>query len=270
MMRAGVVGWPVKHSKSPIIHGHWIAEFDLDAKYTAISLEPDQFEMGIQKLVKDGYRGCNVTIPHKEAAFQLADTISPRAEAIGAVNTLVFRDNLIYGDNTDGIGFLNNILSVFPQWDASKGPAAVIGAGGAARAIIWALKEANCPEIRIWNRTIERAASLAEDFGSTVKAIENAPEEACDQALFLVNTSALGMVGQPELRLDISSLDPSAIVTDIVYSPLETQLLQTARVKGHGVVDGFGMLLHQAVPGFEAWFGVRPTVTKALRAKVLA
>ena len=268
-LKAGVVGWPISQSKSPRIHGHWIQEFGLDATYEAIAIAPDQFERGIRDLVDQGYKGVNVTIPHKEAAFDLSDHLTERAKSIGAVNTLVFKNSKIHGDNTDGIGFLNNILSAFPDWDASNGPAVVLGAGGAARAVIWAMIEAGCTEVRLWNRTSERARNLADVFGQKVTAWDDTPESACCGAGFLVNTTSLGMTGQPALELDISGLQADALVTDIVYAPLQTDLLKTAAKRGHRVVDGLGMLLHQAVPGFEAWFEHKPEVTNELRDIVL-
>ena len=264
-----MIGWPISQSKSPLIHGHWIQKFDLDASYDAIAIKPENFETSIQDLIDDGFRGANVTIPHKEAAFQICNQRSDRAEKIGAVNTLVFRDGIIHGDNTDGIGFYNNIKSSLPNWDPSTGPSAVLGAGGAARAILWALINGGCREIRLWNRTKSRADQLAEEFGSSVLPVAST-EEAIQNADFLVNTTSLGMTGQPPLQVDISGLASYAVVTDIVYAPLKTDLLIKAESNGHPVVDGLGMLLHQAVPGFEAWFGKTPKVTQELREMILA
>ncbi len=269
--KAAVVGWPIKQSKSPLIHGHWIKQFGINGSYEAIGLQPDDFAAGINEISSKGYRGCNVTIPHKESALAIADFVTDRAEAIGAANTLVFKDGKIYADNTDGVGFINNLKQNAPQWVASKGEALVLGAGGAARAIIYALLQEGVPEVIIANRTEAKALHLANFFGDkvTVTPIENV-SKVQGNVHTLINTTSLGMIGQAELEIDLSSLPKTALVTDIVYNPLTTSLLSQAQGLGLETVDGLGMLLHQAVPGFEAWFGKRPTVDDALRQIVLA
>lgn len=265
---AGVIGWPVEHSKSPIIHRHWLADLGLKGDYVHLPVSPDSFEERIGELPAKGFVGANVTIPHKEAALSVADIVSDRAQAIGAANTLVFRDGQVHADNTDAEGFLNNLLSGAPEWSADQGPALVLGAGGAARAIVYALKNAGAPEVYIANRTETRAEKLADEFGLKVEPWGDI-NDATKGAHTIVNTTSLGMTGQSALELELHC-KTSALVTDIVYSPLETPLLSQAKSKGMMTVDGLGMLLHQAVPGFEAWFGVRPDVTQALRDKVLA
>ncbi len=269
--KAAVVGWPIKQSKSPLIHGHWIKQLGINGSYEAIGLHPDNFDAGIRELLSKGYRGCNVTIPHKESALAIADFVTDRAKSIGAANTLVFKDGKIYADNTDGVGFINNLKQNAPQWVASKGTALVLGAGGAARAIIYALLQEGTPEVIIANRTKEKAMHLAKFFGDKVTVIpmENVSKVQCDVQT-LINTTSLGMIGQPELQINISGLPKTALVTDIVYNPLTTSLLSQAQGLGLETVDGLGMLLHQAVPGFEAWFGKRPAVDDALRQIVLA
>lgn len=268
-LRAGVIGWPIEQSKSPIIHAYWLDKFGIEGIYEKIALSPDGFQEGILDLISKGYRGANVTIPHKEAAFQICDTVSERALKIGAVNTLVFEDGKVTGDNTDGYGFLENIRSSLENWNTETGPAFVIGAGGAARGILWALEEAGYKDIRIWNRTVAKAEALAEVFSETTTPVSGDLSDAINGAAFLVNTSSLGMVGQPQLEINLTGLHPDAVVTDIVYNPLETDLLRQANSKGFETVDGLGMLLHQATPGFEKWFGQKPEVTPELRELVL-
>ncbi len=269
--KAGVVGWPIEQSKSPIIHGHWLEQLGVSGSYIKIAIAPESFEQDIRQLIEDGFGGCNVTIPHKEAALAMADVVSDRAKAIGASNTLVFKDGKIHADNTDGVGFISNLKQLAPKWDAKLGPALVLGAGGAARAIVYSLLQEGAPSVVIANRTQAKAQILADFFGDQVTAI--AMDEVSDvlgNTQTLVNTTSLGMVGQPDLVLDITALPQTALVTDIVYNPLETDLLKQAKSLGLMTVDGIGMLLHQAVPGFEAWFGKRPTVDDVLREKVLS
>jgi shikimate dehydrogenase len=269
--KAAVIGWPIEHSKSPLIHGYWIAQFGFNGSYERVALQPDEFEEGIRRLMKNGYQGCNVTIPHKEAALALADIVSDAAKSIGAANTLVFRDGQIHADNTDGVGFINNLKQQAPDWDAKSGPALVLGAGGAARAIIYALLLEGAPKIVIANRTVAKAEGLAKFFGEKVIAISmDEITSVLDQTHTLVNTSSLGMVGQLSLDIDISAMPKAGLVTDIVYNPLKTELLKQANELGIQTVDGIGMLLHQAVSGFEEWFGKRPTVDDTLRKIVLA
>lgn len=270
MIKTGVIGWPIEQSKSPLIHGHWLSEYSIDGSYEKISLSPEDFEKGLHDLVGAGFGGVNVTAPHKEAALALSDTQSERARLIGAANTLVFKDGKIHADNTDGEGFILNVMAGAPDWNAASGPALVLGAGGAARSIIWSLLDAGVPEIILTNRTRERAENLANVFGRQIIVADwEDSAQAASAVSTLVNTTALGMTGKPPLELDISMLPKSALVTDIVYVPLETDLLKSAREQGNETVDGLGMLLYQAVPGFEAWYGPRPKVDETLRNIVL-
>ncbi|MCJ2134304.1 shikimate dehydrogenase [Methylobacterium sp. J-026] len=272
--RAFVVGHPIAHSRSPLIHGHWLAAHGLPGSYERLDVAPAAFPTFLRALPDSGFRGGNVTIPHKEAAFALADTLTPRAEKIGAVNTLVVGpDGRIGGDNTDAPGFCAHLdHSLGEGWPGrAGGTAVVLGAGGAARAIVVGLAERGLRRILVANRTPARAegvAALAPGIGAAL-AWDDLPAALAGAGL-LVNTTSLGMRGQPPLDLDLAPLPASAAVADIVYVPLETALLAAARRRGLAAVDGLGMLLHQAVPGFEAWFGPRPTVTPALRAKIVA
>ncbi len=272
MIRAGVMGWPVAHSLSPRLHGHWLAEHGIDGRYDALEVAPEALAERLAGLAEEGLAGVNLTVPHKQAALGLMASLAPAAAAIGAVNTVVVGDGgSLAGDNTDAFGFMENLREGAPQWSASSGPAVVIGAGGAARAVAYGLLQAGAPEIRIVNRTPARAEALtALDPGRIVTRPWQARNQALDEAALLVNTTTLGMAGQAGLDLDLAALPPRALVTDIVYAPLETPLLAAAGRRGNPVVDGLGMLLHQARPGFAAWFGVMPEVTPALRAQVLA
>ncbi|MER9107715.1 shikimate dehydrogenase [Mesorhizobium sp. M0848] len=268
--KAFVSGHPVKHSRSPKIHGHWLAKHGIDGSYLAIDVAPQDFAVFVKTLQANNYRGGNITIPHKEAAFALAERRDQAAQEIGAVNTLWFEDGVLWGGNTDGHGFAANLDDHAPGW-ASKGPAVVLGAGGASRAVIHALKERGVTDIRIVNRTLSRAMELRDRFGAGVSAHGMAATgELLGDAGLLVNTTALGMHGNEGLSADPARLPNHAIVTDIVYVPLETPLLAAARARKLKTVDGLGMLLHQAVPGFERWFGIRPRVTAELRALIVA
>ncbi len=265
---AGVLGWPIAHSRSPRLHGLWLERHGLDGAYLPLPVRPERFAAAVRALADLGFRGANVTIPHKEAAFAVCDAVDRSAHRAGAVNTLVFReDGQIEGSNTDGFGFLENIRATLPRWSAADGPAVLLGAGGSARAIAAALLDAGCPRVTLVNRTRARAEALAKALGGPVAAAERPP---LDDALLLVNTTSLGMQGQPPLDLDLAPLPPGAVVADIVYVPLETPLLARARARGLAAVGGLGMLLHQARPGFEAWFGVAPVVDAALAAFVAA
>ncbi|MCA8869654.1 MAG: shikimate dehydrogenase [Rhodobacteraceae bacterium] len=268
---AGVIGAPVSHSRSPALHGYWLRKYRLKGYYIPIELGYDTFEQGLRSLPLLGFHGVNITIPFKEKVLTLADVITDRAALIGAANTITFlKDGRIQADNTDGFGFIANIRQQAPDWDATVGPAMVLGAGGAARAIVSALLAEGAPSVRISNRTRNRADMLKEHFGGRVSVIEwsNAASEM-QHAATLVNATSLGMTGQPELTLNLDRLRPSTLVAEIVYSPLNTGLLQKAAERGCRTVDGLGMLLHQAVPGFENWFRVRPEVDIGLRQVVL-
>ncbi|MER8510561.1 shikimate dehydrogenase [Mesorhizobium sp. M0894] len=268
--KAFVTGHPIGHSRSPKIHGYWLAKYGIDGVYEAIDVAPEAFAEFLQTLQAQGYSGGNVTIPHKEAAFALAARRDDAAEQIGAVNTLWFEDGELWGGNTDAHGFAANLDEYAPGW-AADGPAVVLGAGGAARAVIHALKQRGVNDIRIVNRTLARAQELRDRFGAGVSAHGMAATgELLEDAGLLVNTSALGMHGNEGLSADPGRLPDRAIVTDIVYVPLETPLLAAASARGLKTVDGLGMLLHQAVPGFERWFGTRPQVTAELRQMIIA
>lgn len=269
---AGVIGNPIAHSRSPLLHHHWLRKYDLPGHYVPLHVAEDDLANVIRMLPKMGFVGVNITVPHKVAVMQLADQISDRAILIGAANTLIFRpDGKIYADNTDGYGFIANLKQGAPDWDPAAGPAAVLGAGGAARAIIVALAEAGVPEIMLSNRTRPKAEALRSEFGPRIQVVDWVQAgNMLDDAKTVINTTSLGMTGQPELRVPLDGLHKEQLVTDIVYNPLETRLLQVAREAGCTSVDGLGMLLHQGVPGFERWFGVRPEVDEATRQAVLA
>ncbi|MBI5164318.1 MAG: shikimate dehydrogenase [Magnetospirillum sp.] len=266
---AGVLGWPVSHSRSPRLHGFWLDRLGIDGAYVPLAVRPEDLADAVAVLPKLGFSGANLTVPHKEAALKLVDDLDPLAERIGAVNTLVVRpDGTIEGRNTDAYGFLENLRRGAPTWRPENGPAVVLGAGGAARAVVAALAAAGVTEIRIINRSADRAQALAGSLGG--QAVVWAERHAAlRDAAVLVNTTTLGMSGQPPLDLALDSLPVTAVVNDIVYVPLDTPLLAAARERGNTTVDGLGMLLWQAVPGFEAWFGVRPEVDAELRTFVL-
>lgn len=268
---AGVIGSPIAHSKSPILHGHWLQTYGIRGYYIPIDIAGEDLETVLRALPKAGFVGCNVTIPHKEAVLAIADVVSDRAALIGAANTLIFRpDGKIHADNTDGYGFIANVKQAIPDWHPNEGPAAVFGAGGAARAVLASLLEMGCPEIRISNRTKARAENLRTEFGARIVVYDWVQAgNMLEGAATVVNTTSLGMVGKPEFRVPLDALMPGAVVNDIVYTPLETDLLRTAKEAGCRTVDGLGMLLHQAVPGFERWFGHRPEVTEDLRNRIL-
>jgi shikimate dehydrogenase len=259
---AGVLGWPVSHSRSPRLHGFWLRQHGIDGAYLPLPVAPERFASAVRSLVELGFQGANVTIPHKEAAFALCDAVEETARRAGAVNTLVFREGRILGSNTDGFGFLESIREQAPGWQAADGTAVLLGAGGAARAIAAALLDAGCPDLVIVNRSLERAKALAEALGGPVRVTAKPPLAG---AALLVNSTSLGMAGQPPLEIDLAALPAHAVVADAVYVPLETPLLAAARGRGLRGVDGLGMLLHQARPGFSHWFGVMPQVDAALR-----
>ena len=269
---AGVIGNPIAHSKSPRLHRHWLAKYGIAGDYVPLHVDKDDLPEVLRALPKMGFVGANVTIPHKVAALEIADQVSDRATLIGAANTLIFHeDGKIIADNTDGYGFLANLKQGAPEWRPDLGPAAVLGAGGAARAVIVSLLDAGVPEILLANRTRTKADVLRSEFGSRVRVFEWVQAgNMIEAATTVVNTTSLGMVGSPELRVPLDGLQPGTVVTDLVYNPLRTHLLDEAEKAGCTVVDGLGMLLHQGVPGFERWFGVRPEVDQATRDAVLA
>jgi shikimate dehydrogenase len=268
---AGVIGSPIAHSKSPQLHQHWLKTYGIKGFYIPMDVASTDLERVIRTLPKMGFVGVNVTIPHKEAILSIADLITDRAILIGAANTLIFReDGKIHADNTDGYGFIENLKNGAQHWSAKSGPAAVLGAGGAARAVITSLLDAGVPEILLSNRTRVRAEKLRSDFGNRVQIFDWVRAgNMLENASLVVNTTSLGMLGKPELRVPLDGLRADSVVTDLVYAPLKTQLLETAEQIGCVTVDGLGMLLHQAVPAFERWFGTRPEVDRATRAAAL-
>jgi shikimate dehydrogenase len=269
--KAGVMGFPVAHSRSPALHGWWLDHYRVDGAYVPMAVRPEHLGAALRALPMLGFAGCNLTIPHKEAAVSLIDRVDPLARRIGAVNTVVVgADGALEGSNTDGFGFTESLRASRPLWSAASGPAVVIGAGGAARAVIVSLLDAGAPEIRLVNRTPGRAEALAAALGGAIRPIAwERREAALGGAALLVNTTSQGMTGETPLDLPLDLLPRSALVNDIVYVPLETPLLAAAKARGNPIVDGIGMLLHQARPGFAAWFGIAPEVTPSLRAAVL-
>ena len=264
---AGVIGFPVQHSKSPLLHNYWIRKYRLNAYYVPLEVSRLDFSEVINTLPKMGFRGVNITIPHKESALEYCHGVSDRAALIGAANTLRFgSDGSIFADNTDGYGFSQNIKECIPAWRASSGPALVIGAGGASRAVIHALLEEGVPEVFLVNRTKDRAEFLRKEFGAKVVVHDwFALDSILSDALTVVNTSALGMTGKPDLEIKIENLRSGAVVNDLVYTPLHTKFLKDAAANGCHAVDGLGMLIHQAAASFEIWFGIHPEVDIDLR-----
>jgi len=268
---AGVMGWPVKHSRSPQLFGHWFEAYHIAGAYVRLAVREEDFEQVFRALPKVGFRGVNVTLPHKVTALALADEATPAARAIGAANTITFLpDGRIRADNSDSYGFIENIHAQAPGWDPAAGPALVLGAGGAARAVLHALLNAGVSAIRLANRTREKAEALAAHFGTCVNVTDwTERSAACDGVALVVNTTSLGMTGKPPLEISLAAAPEDCVVTDLVYAPLETGLLAAAHARDLDVVDGLGMLLHQARPGFRVWFGAEPAVTPELRRAVL-
>ena len=269
---AAVLGHPVAHSRSPALHNYWLKRYGIKGHYIPIDIAPMDLPRLLRTLPELGFVGCNVTIPHKEAILQIADVVTDRAALIGAANTLIFRkDGKIHADNTDGSGFIANLRQNAPHWVPTSGPAVVLGAGGAARAVVAALIEVGVPEIRIANRTRPRADALRSDFGAKIHVHEFVQAgNLLEDAMTVINTTSLGMTGKADFRVPLDKLNPQALCNDLVYTPLKTQFLIEAEAHGATIVDGLGMLLHQAAPGFERWFGQRPEVDEATRKAVLA
>ena len=269
---AGVMGWPVAHTRSPAIHNHWIARHGLKGAYVQLPVHPDRLEAALRGLPALGFAGCNVTVPHKVSAMHFMDELHPTAQRVAAINTIVVQpDGSLLGMNNDGAGYVQSLRDADPTWRGDAGPALVLGAGGAARAIVVALLDEGVPELRITNRTLERAQALAEAFGDRVKVVPWAERnEAMAGISLLVNTTTQGMHGQPPLDVALDALPVAAMVSDAIYVPMETPLLAQARLRGHRTVNGLGMLLNQARPAFKAWFGVMPEITPELRAAILA
>ena len=272
LTKAFVTGFPVKHSRSPLIHGHWLKQFGIAGSYEAIEVAPGDFPAFIEQLKQgDTFAGGNVTIPNKELAFGLAEQPDDLAEELGAANTLYREDGILKATNTDGYGFLNNLDDRAPGWDANKDIAVILGAGGASRAIIQAIRDRGFGEVHVLNRTVERGQELADRFGPKIHAgpIDALPERLARANLF-VNTTSLGMDRSDAIHVDFTAMHSTALVTDIVYVPLVTPFLAQAKAQGMAIADGLGMLLHQAVPGFEKWFGKRPNVSPELRNMIVA
>lgn len=269
--RCFIIGHPVAHSRSPLIHGHWLAEHGLAGSYERVEVPPAEVPAFVARLRAGEFAGGNVTVPNKETVLPLLDQVSETARAMGAANTLWMEDGQLHGDNTDAYGFLAHLDACVPDWAGRSGTALILGAGGAARAVIHGLAERGVGRILLVNRSLERAVELAAVFPKKVEAQSwHSIAALVGESDLIVNTTSLGMRGQPALEVDLSGLRPGTIVDDIVYVPLETPLLAEARARGGIPVDGLGMLLHQAVPGFERWFGIRPAVTDRLRAMIEA
>ncbi len=263
----GVIGTPIGHSLSPVIHNYWIEKYNVNGMYVPLEVSRTNFKDVIEVLSKMGFCGVNVTIPHKEAALMCADLVADNAALLGAANTLSLRKSgKIYADNTDSYGFLQNLKETVPTWRAVTGPALVIGAGGGSRAIIYSLLREGVPKVYLTNRTVERAKLLQNDLGNRVKIIDFSDmAKVLNEVTIMVNTTSLGMIGQPELKLPYDKLNQRTLVYDIVYNPLKTDFLKKAEERGCKTVDGLGMLLHQAASSYQFWFGKQPEVTDELR-----
>ncbi len=268
---AGVIGSPVAHSRSPALHGYWLKRYGIRGHYVPLDVAQKNLAQVIETLPKMGFVGVNVTIPHKETVLGMADLVTDRAALIGAANTLIFRqDGKVHADNTDGYGFIENLKANAPGWEPRSGPAAVFGAGGAARAVLASLLDVGVPEIRLANRTRARADALRAEFGARIQVVDWVQaSNMLEGAMTVVNSTSLGMTGKPELRVPLDALSPRAVVTDLVYTPLQTDFLKRAAEIGCTTVDGLGMLIHQAAPGFERWFAIRPEVDEETRRIVL-
>ena len=269
---AGVMGWPIEHSRSPTIHNYWIKEHNINGAYGHFPVQPNHLEAAIDGLRALGLAGCNITIPHKVAAMKHVDWVDPKAQRIGAINTIVCKpDGMLCGFNHDGFGYIQSLYEAQPTWHASAGPVVMLGAGGASRSILVSLLDSGASEIRLLNRTQSKADELAAEFGPLVTAYPwSELNDTIEDCKLLVNTTSLGMQGQAPLEIDLSNLKSDALVSDIIYAPLETPLLAAAKARGNTTVNGLGMLLHQARPAFEAWFGVLPDVSQKLRNVVIA
>jgi len=265
---AGVMGWPVMHSRSPLLHNYWFQQHHLAGTYVPLAIPPAGLEAALRALHPLGFAGCNLTLPHKQEAMKWVDQADAVAKSIGAISCIVVRpDGSLAGTNNDCYGFIHSIREEQPQWRADAGPSAVIGAGGGARAVCYALAEAGAKEIRLVNRTLDRAKKIAEDFGGAIKALPwELRHELLDGATIVVNTTSQGMLGQSPLDLKLDRLPARALAVDIIYIPLETPFLRAARERGNPTINGLGMLLHQGRPAWRAWFGIDPAVTAELRA----
>jgi shikimate dehydrogenase len=269
---AAVMGWPVMHSRSPMLHNHWFAEHGLSGAYVPLAIKPGSLGPALRALHPLGFAGCNLTIPHKQDAMTIVDETDETARRIGAISCVVARpDGSLFGTNNDCYGFIENLLEAEPGFRFESGPAVVMGAGGGARAVVWALAQRGVKEIRLVNRTHARAQAIAQEFGAPVRAVEWAQRaDALEGAALLVNTTSQGMVGMAPLDLSLERLPAHALCADIIYTPLETPLLRAARLRGLRTLNGLGMLLHQGRPAWKAWFGIEPKVTPELRARIEA
>jgi shikimate dehydrogenase len=267
---AGVMGWPVMHSRSPLLHNYWFKQHDLAGTYVPLAIPPERLAAALRALHPLGFAGCNLTIPHKEEAMRIVDEVDTLAKSIGAISCVVVRpDGSLAGTNNDCYGFIHNIKQEQPSWRANSGPSVVIGAGGGARAVCYGLAQEGAKEIRLVNRTLDRSKKIVEDFGGPIQALPwEQRHEALDGAAMVVNTTSLGMLGQNPLDLKLDKLPAHALAADIVYIPLETPFLLAARNRGNPTINGLGMLLHQARPAWLAWFGIQPEVTAELRAVI--
>jgi shikimate dehydrogenase len=265
---AGVMGWPVMHSRSPLLHNYWFKQHDLAGTYLPLAIRPEGLAAALHALHPLGFAGCNLTIPHKEQAMKIVNDVDSVAKSIGAISCVVVRpDGSLAGTNNDSYGFIHSIKQEQPGWRADKGPIVVIGAGGGARAISYALAQESAKEIRLINRTLDRAKKIVEDFGGPIRALPwEQRHDALEGAAMVVNTTSQGMLGQTPLDLKLDKLPGSALAADIVYIPLETPFLAAARKRANPTINGLGMLLHQARPAWRAWFGIEPEVTAELRA----
>ena len=270
-IKAGVIGWPIGHTLSPRLHSYWLNKYGINGQYQALGVKPDNFENFLGDLAANGYIGVNITLPYKEIAADVVNKLDHNARRLGAVNTITIDNNgVLYGSNTDGFGFMENLISNSPSWSPNFGPAVVLGAGGAAKAIVAALLDSGVSEVRLTNRTLKKAEDLVEKLDSAINIFKwSQRSEALRGAALLINTTTLGMTGKPQLDINLKTLPIGAIVNDIVYSPLITPLLKQARSRENPIVSGIGMLLHQARPGFQKWFGQAPEVTDDLKKHVL-
>jgi shikimate dehydrogenase len=269
---AGLLGWPVAHSRSPVIHNHWLAQYGIPGRYVLFAVPPEKLEAAVRGISVLGLRGCNVTTPHKQAIFPLLDRVDDLASRIGAVNTVVVeKDGTLTGFNNDGNGFIQSLRDADPNWRPDSGPILVLGAGGASRAVVASLAAQGATEIRVTNRTLEKAREIADAVGPVVKVVPwDRREDALDGVALLANATSLGSAGKPPLDISLERLRKDALVGDLIYVPPETPLLAAARMRGNITVNGLGLLLNQARPAFNAWFGVMPEITPALRQAIAA
>jgi shikimate dehydrogenase len=268
---AGVMGWPIAQSRSPVLHNYWIEKYNLSGRYVPLAVRPERLADAIRGLPALGFRGCNLTMPHKQLAMTMVDDVTDTAKRIGAINCIVVgEDGRMSGTNNDGNGYVLSVQEVAPRWKPSDGPIAILGAGGAARAIIVALVERGVRELRLINRTFEKAERLAKEFSPIIKPITwDKRSEAIGDVALLVNATDQGMIGKPALDISLDRLSKQTLVSDLIYVPPETSFLAAAKARGNVTINGLGMLLHQARPAFQAWFGILPEITSELRKKIM-